>query len=107
MKGLSKYQSEIVSALKEDGVFLWTNEGAGFRAWIGDKNGAVIDYVRVRSAQALVEAGVIKFVDGEYREGLFKYELKELSDLSLNKKDFDRLNEVIKALNAEKEKENK
>ncbi|MFZ7945701.1 hypothetical protein [Neobacillus sp. 19] len=72
---LSKYQSEIISALKEDGVFLWTNEGAGFRAWIGDMNGAIIDYVRVRSAEALHKAGVIRLVDGTYREGLFKYEL--------------------------------
>jgi hypothetical protein len=72
---LSKYQSEIVSALNEDGVFLWTNEGSGFRAWLGDNNGAVIDYIRVRSAEALVNAGVINFVDGTYRNGIFKYEL--------------------------------
>ncbi|CAM3636498.1 hypothetical protein [Mesobacillus zeae] len=76
IKGLSKYQSQIVSALREDGVYLWTNEGPGYRAWIGDKNGVIINYVRVRSAEALVNTGVIKFVDGNYRQGLFKYTLK-------------------------------
>jgi hypothetical protein len=72
---LSKYQSDIVSAMKDGDVFLWTNEGAGFRAWLGDKDGKGIVYVNVRSAESLLNQGVIRFVDGDYRNGLFKYEL--------------------------------
>lgn len=71
---LSKAQQEVVSALKL-GLFVWTNEGANFKAWIGDGQGKKQQGIRVRTAEILLGKKVIKLVDGNYCRGLFKYEL--------------------------------
>ena len=76
MTKLSKYQAEIVTALQEDGAYLWTNEGAGYQAWVGDKDGRVSNYIRRKSAESLYTKDVVVFSDGDYRQGLFRYALK-------------------------------
>lgn len=71
---LSKAQKEVISAL-ELGSYVWTNEGADFKAWIGDSKGNKQKGIRVKTAELLVNKGFIKFVEGDYRQGIFKYEL--------------------------------
>ena len=77
MAKLTKYQAEIVTAMREDGVYLWTSEGENYRAWMGGKYGEVIDYVRRTSVTSLYIRDIIAFSDGDYRQGLFRYTLKE------------------------------
>jgi len=71
---LSRYQAEIVSKL-DGGLYLWTNEGNNFRAWLGDEKGREVERVNVRSANALYDNKIIKYVDGDYPLHLYKYEL--------------------------------
>lgn len=71
---LSKSQKEVISQLKS-GLFVWTNEGNNFKAWIGDAKGNKQKGIHVKTVEVLLNRGWIKFVDGDYREGLFKYEL--------------------------------
>lgn len=71
---LSKAQQEAVNLL-EAGLFIWTNEGARLRAWIGDESGNKVKRVHVKTALSLSDKQVIGFVDGSYRPGIFKYAL--------------------------------
>lgn len=71
---LSKAQREVVDAMKS-GLFVWTNEGNNLKAWLGDENAAKRKSIRLITAETLFNKGVIKTVDGDYRQGLFKYEL--------------------------------
>lgn len=74
-KNLSKYQLSIVEKMKEDDVYLWHNDGANFRAWLGNSKGKEIKSVRIDSAEALHNKGVIKITDGDYPSRLFRYKL--------------------------------
>lgn len=75
---LSKAQKKLVEELKIEGTYLWTNEGNNFKAWLGDYKGVVLKRINVATAKSLERKGWIKFVDGDYREGLFKYELVKI-----------------------------
>jgi hypothetical protein len=66
-----------VEELKKD-TFLWTNEGNNFRAWIGDHKGTVLKRINVATAKSLERNGFIKFVDGDYPDRLYKYELVKI-----------------------------
>jgi len=72
---LSKAQNNVISIL-ENGEFIWTNEGEKVQAWIGDENGKKSKFINVKTALFLLNNDIIKFVDGDYRHGLFKYQLK-------------------------------
>jgi hypothetical protein len=48
-----------------------------FRGWIGDKEGNRIENISRRTIEILLNAGVIKFVDGNYPHKLVKYELSK------------------------------
>jgi hypothetical protein len=74
---LSKAQIDVISALKL-GSFVWTNEGDNFKAWLGDDNGNRQKGIHVKTAEVLLNRGWIKFVDGDYRHRLFKYELVKI-----------------------------
>ncbi|MGG0308387.1 hypothetical protein ABEY43_06765 [Priestia megaterium] len=71
---ISKAQSDIISEMK-NGLFLWTNEGNNFRAWLGDEKGREIKRIRVDSARVLLNNKLIKYKEGNYPMTLYKYEL--------------------------------
>lgn len=71
---LSKYQNDIINELKK-GFYIWTNEGENYKAWLGDDKGVVIKYIRVRTAEILFNKNIIKYINGDYGRGLFKYRL--------------------------------
>jgi hypothetical protein len=73
---LSKYQSKIISKLRKENHFLWHNEGPDFKAWIGDEEGKVIEYIRRDSAESLAKNKVIKLIDGDYPLRLYKHGLR-------------------------------
>lgn len=72
---LSKAQKDVVEELKKEGVYLWTNEGNNFQAWLGDCDGKKMKKVNIATAKSLDGKGVIRFVDGNYRDGIYKYTL--------------------------------
>lgn len=71
---LTKPQLKVIAEMK-NGLYLWTNEGNCLKAWLGDEQGKKTKSVRLDTARALVNNKTIKYVDGDYRAGLFKYDL--------------------------------
>jgi len=72
---LSNAQKVVVEELKQDGIYLWTNEGRYLEAWLGDSQGKKMKKVNLATAKSLAGKGCIKFIDGDYRDGIYKYEL--------------------------------
>lgn len=56
---LSKTQTDILNKLKS-GLYIWTNEGKGYKAWLGDVNGNFIESIDKRSAESLARNELIK-----------------------------------------------
>lgn len=71
---LSKAQKRLISEV-EEGRFVWTNDGKDFKAWLGDEDSKSVKSVHTRTVEILVEKGFLKFINGEYRDGLYKYGL--------------------------------
>ena len=73
---LSTYQNKIVEQLKEEGNYIWTNEGEGYRVWIGDESGQVKEYLRKDTVRNLFNLGLIVYSEGDHSKRLFRYTLK-------------------------------
>lgn len=73
---LSKVQKDVVDALKL-GLFLWTDEGESYKAWLGDSRGRVHKKIHRSTARSLFDKGLLKLVDGDYRSNWYKYKLNE------------------------------
>lgn len=73
---LSKAQNEVVDLLKS-GLFIWTNEGKNYSAWIGDNEGTKIKTLNIKTVSFLYNNKIIKFEDGNYKKDLFKYILNK------------------------------
>ena len=76
MTRLSKYQAKVINQMREEGSFLWTNEGGKLRAWLGNESGEVSKYVRRDTASKLYNLGLLTFSDGDYKDKLYRYSLK-------------------------------
>lgn len=72
---LSKEQLKVVEELKS-GLYVWTNEGSNLMAWIGDKSGAEVRGLRVRTVEILANNEVIEVDDEDYPRTLYRYKLK-------------------------------
>lgn len=71
---LTKAQKQLILDL-EEGYFVWTNDGRNFKAWLGDEDSKTVKNVRTRTLEILLEKGFVKFINGQYRDGLYKYGL--------------------------------
>ena len=74
--GLSKAQQEVINKMKK-GLFIWTNEGADLKAWLGNNKGGKIEGLKIRTVETLFEKDKIKLLDGSHRQGLYKYGLNK------------------------------
>lgn len=71
---LTQAQKQAVSLMKE-GLFLWANEKTNVKAWIGDDNGKKITDIPFQTAESLFRKERIQFENGDFKSGIFKYEL--------------------------------
>lgn len=72
---LTKEQTRILREL-ENGNYIWTNEGRDYEVWLGDNEGHKIEGLRKRTVEVLFENDSIVLVDGDYREGMYKYTIR-------------------------------
>lgn len=72
---LTNSQNAVVKELKS-GKFIWSNEGSKLQAWLGDGKGNKERGILISTLKVLINKKIVKFVDGNYRAGLYKYELR-------------------------------
>jgi len=72
---MSKAQKEVISEMKR-GLFIWTNEGRDFKAWLGNEMGQKVRGIKVRTLEILYDRGEVTLLNEKYPSGRYKYGLK-------------------------------
>ena len=66
----------------QEGLFLWTTEGADYKVWLGDENANKFMTVRRNTAELLSSEGIIEGINDDLtdRKGIFKHVLTKKGD---------------------------